>query len=164
MPWWLSQSSQNALKKENAELKAKLEATQKALVDCWSKNLPHPQPERIVDIHTNDIHSLGLPSQHKADTYYRLVSKADFDRWIKKDTTSERKYIKDLYDCDDFAHDLVTYAHEWVPGLCIGEVWIKSRPHAINIFVDIDKKVWMYEPQNDNFWECDMDDIYFMRL
>lgn len=102
-----------------------------------------------------------------ADNEYGLYSLDDLKAFLKWDTTDEIKYVKEGFDCDDFADVLKGRERIWYDfsahtfGSTFGIVWgdvrtetepTKARYHAVNYFIDDQKQVHMIEPQNDKIF------------
>ena len=69
--------------------------------------------------------------------------------FLIRDNTDLFIYIKQIFDCDDFADILYVACKLYFGGSNnFGKIW--SYTHAQNIFYDLDKeKFYMIEPQND---------------
>lgn len=66
--------------------------------------------------------------------------------WLKSNNISEREYIKDVYDCEGFALDLVSDAR--ADGKIIGLFAQDRKAHIMN-FAIIGNYIYTIEPQND---------------
>ncbi len=104
-------------------------------------------------------------SSHKiklADREYGLYSKDDLIRFLKYDDTDEYEYIKQGFDCDDFADVLKGREREWYrwhekeAGSTFGIVWgdLRKDPevkrgHAINYVILDTEELILIEPQTD---------------
>ena len=87
-----------------------------------------------------------------SDSTYLLCSVADISKFLQQDGTNKCKYQTEAYDCDNFSYRLMGQfsVPDWGQ-LAFGIVW--SNFHALNLFVDEQRKVWFVEPQNDNILE-----------
>lgn len=118
--------------------------------------------EILQDQLKNDNHILTVVV---SDYKYKLAPKSEYMRMIRYDNTNTMMYDKEYLDCDDFATRL--HGAFCIPGwsaLVVGEVICNTGTdcHAINCFIDSDKKVWLCEPQNDQIWGVkDKDWQYF---
>jgi hypothetical protein len=88
------------------------------------------------------------------DESYTLKSKEDIELFLEKDDTDKMDYVSILFDCDDFAIRLLGSFK--VPGwsnTCLGILIIgyenEEDYHALNVFVDLKKDVYIIEPQTD---------------
>ena len=112
----------------------------------------------------------------KADKDYALYSKSDLERFLSNDKVDKLKYANSKFDCDDFAISLCGKERSWYRqaegdagstfGILHGDLRKKEtdtepRHHAVNYFIDENKKIWLIEPQTDeiseptsnsNFW------------
>ena len=107
-----------------------------------------------------------------ADGKYYCTPVSDAEEIIKNSSLDRQTWVREKFDCDDFAHVLkahfaqAAYAEgERRAAHCFGVVWGKlPGPHAINWMVNEDKKLRFIEPQTDEiFFPRKTDrDIYFM--
>jgi len=87
-----------------------------------------------------------------SDATYTLPSKQDIEWFLAQDRSNKFDYIYNDFDCDDFSYRLMgqfsvpNWSH-----LTFGVVW--TDKHALNCFVDEDKKFWFVEPQTDEILE-----------
>ncbi|MEM3061922.1 MAG: lectin MOA-related protein [Nitrososphaerota archaeon] len=103
-----------------------------------------------------------------ADRNYSLLFEEDMKKFLKKNTTDAHKYIKEGFDCDDFADVLKGREREWFAlgkynyGSAFGTVWgdirlpekpDQPRGHAVNFYVNEKKELWLIEPQNDKLFQ-----------
>jgi hypothetical protein len=79
-----------------------------------------------------------------------------FDRlklfFITKITTL-KPYKSEIRDCDDFADITKGRVADFMPGRAFGTIWAENLPnvngyHALNFYIDQNKEMWIYEPQN----------------
>jgi hypothetical protein len=83
-----------------------------------------------------------------SDMDYRLCSGEYIDNALAIDDTNRQTYVNEKFDCDDFAYRLM--GQLCVPetsDLAFGIVW--TDVHALNLFIDNQKKIWFVEPQSD---------------
>jgi len=73
------------------------------------------------------------------DMAIKVYRVADVKNFLALDETNKITYIPEIKNCDDFAAQLF--------GLFAGLVW--TNAHALNWFIDTDKKFWFIEPQTD---------------
>jgi len=96
-----------------------------------------------------------------ADSEYSAVSVTEFNKWIRDDMTSARKYYKNYFDCDNFARWLrcamfkinLSYKTEITMLYCEG--FNPDEYHAFNIFMDDIDNVYVVEPQDDHVVLCE---------
>ena len=107
-----------------------------------------------------------------ADGVYFATPLADAREIIEASAVDRKTWVKNRFDCDDFA--LVLSAHfaeaayangERRAAHCFGRVWgMLPGPHAINWMINDDKILRFIEPQTDEIFlprETDRD-IWFM--
>jgi len=92
-----------------------------------------------------------------SDVDYKTTKIDYIKNFLSSDDTNYYNYIADLYDCDDFSYRL--HGQLSVPGwgdLTFGIFWAGmpgGGGHAVNIFLDKDREVWLIEPQNDSVYK-----------
>ena len=88
------------------------------------------------------------------DREYNLTTKEEIERFLIKDRTDTLKYVKEMYDCDDFSFRLMGQFSipKWA-SLAVGIAF--SNVHAFNLMVDNRRRIWICEPQSDSLWEVD---------
>jgi hypothetical protein len=121
-----------------------------------------PKPSGLEDIDINEIYSL-LFSQFPdaqlllSDKNYKTTNKEELEKYLKYDLTDIDTYENEYYDCDDFSFSLMGGISNPIWGsLSFGIIWVKKDNnsfHALNIFIDSDRRIWMVEPQNDKIFE-----------
>ena len=107
-----------------------------------------------------------------ADTSYFCTPLDDARQIIKASAVDRNTWIRERFDCDDFAHVLKAHFAEAAykngkrrAAHCFGVVWGSlPGPHAVNWMVNSDKIVRFVEPQNDRIFRPRRidKDIYFM--
>lgn len=107
-----------------------------------------------------------------ADGTYYLPPLKDAKEIIKNSAVDRKTWVKDRFDCDDFAHVLKAHFAEasYKDGNrraahCFGVVWgMLPNAHAINWMINEDGVLRFIEPQNDKVYlpkKTDKD-IWFM--
>jgi hypothetical protein len=107
-----------------------------------------------------------------ADAKYFCTPLKDARQIIRHSAVDRKTWIRDRFDCDDFAHVLKAHFAEAAyrdgrrrASHCFGIVWgLLPGPHAINWMVNSDLTLRFVEPQNDKIFlprRTDRD-IYFM--
>ncbi len=98
---------------------------------------------------------------HISDGSYTGYSIWELNEFMKNfDSTNLRVWVAETFDCDDFAQVLQGAVNSFFPGIAFGTIWYgpkdNSWGHAVNIFYSYtDNKVYLIEPQNDNFYLFD---------
>lgn len=91
-----------------------------------------------------------------SDIDYWTTKTSEVKRFLRMDDTDKVRYQREIMDCDDFSYRLIGQfsVHGW-SALPLGIIWvgIKENGHALNCFVDVDRKVWLIEPQNDKIFK-----------
>jgi len=121
-----------------------------------------PKPIGLVDIDASEILTIlkaEFPNAaiHFADNDYKTTTKTEMKRFLKDDLVDKNIYISEFYDCDDFSFALMgeVSCQEWGK-LPFGILWteVPGGAHAVNVFIDSSRKVWIIEPQNDKIFQC----------
>lgn len=91
-----------------------------------------------------------------SDIDYNTVTKQELQRFLKNDKTNYNKYVADVFDCDDFSYRLL--GEITIGAWCdipFGILWVDTPNggHAVNVFVDKSRSVWIVEPANDNIFK-----------
>ena len=98
-----------------------------------------------------------VPNSTFADLFYYTLPLDDWKKVLTKiQQTFKAVWTYEIFDCDDFAlltSAMLTYA--WYKSvatvlslqLAFGIAW--SKTHAYNVFIDNNRKVWIYEPQTN---------------
>jgi hypothetical protein len=99
-----------------------------------------------------------------SDIAYRLPSVETVKRFLALDDTDSLYYARHFADCDDFAFALQGAQERlfWGRGYAFGVLWYYSERfgHAVNFFIDKDRRLWIVEPQNDRILEWCSDQDY----
>lgn len=134
---------------------------------CIFKKELLPEPKTTFDITSEEIKTVLKSVCPNAmiligDSFYKTTTKSELMRFLDDDDTNEYRYITEYYDCEDFSFRLMGQIHcvEW-GALSFGIVWTKTQSgnHAVNCFIDNERKLWFIEPQTDfigakpNDWE-----------
>ena len=125
---------------------------------------PYPIQESTSRITSGDIVALFDNANLKpnslniTDREFKLVDIPHLHEFLLENPVSERKYVKERHDCDDYAYILQGDATRWDSDLAFGIIHGRDadgNSHAWNLCVGIDKKIYFIEPQNDNVWKVD---------
>jgi hypothetical protein len=110
-----------------------------------------PQPEIINILYGDDISKIvsGLNYRfyQKIDKTYTEVSLKSIKEFLQFDMISKNDYILDIYDCDNFAIDLLHRMWHWAPNMPFGLCFVNG--HVLNCFVS-EGQFYFIEPQNDH--------------
>ena len=85
------------------------------------------------------------------DSKYFLCDEKDMKAIIKWDWTDNKKYVKEKYDCDNFAFSFKSMVDKRFGLNGVGLVIDYSGGHAYNIVVFQDGSVKIFEPQTDRW-------------
>ena len=90
-----------------------------------------------------------------ADADYSAPTLQEFNRWIREDTVSERRYQAEHHDCDDFAHAIqcqifqIGHRLETTITMAYCEGYAQDGYHAFNLLIDTQDNIFIVEPQSD---------------
>jgi len=90
------------------------------------------------------------------DAKYFLINKSDVSLYLAKNPINKRRYIDDVYDCDDFAFDLWRGVRHQYGNIAFGVISINENitsKHCLNFFIDENKEFYFVEPQNDKIYK-----------
>lgn len=91
------------------------------------------------------------PARHYLlDERYKTTSIEEFKLFLERDMSNIRLFIRDYYDCDNFAFKLRDSIKQRFPSFAIGIVI--GLNHAYNVFIDKNGKAWFIEPQSDKIF------------
>lgn len=136
----------------------------------WHKSTPGKRPDKVY-ISSPDLRVL-ISKQLKgkmardfslfiADSKYYCTPLKDAEEIIKWSNVDRKIWVRERFDCDDFAHVLKAHFAEaaYVDGKrrrsahCFGIVWgMLPYAHAINWMVDEKRKLHFIEPQSDKIF------------
>ena len=126
---------------------------------CKAK-IPEPQNLTVIDL--NEITTILKAAFPDAlllfsDKKYKTTSITELTRYLKHDLTDQNKYVSEYYDCDDFSYRLMGNISNPLWGaLPFGILWVETNEgyaHAVNVFIDDNRLVWVVEPQTDNVFK-----------
>ena len=83
-----------------------------------------------------------------SDPKFGLITKKNFEEFLNQDDTYKYKYVVTKYDCENYTWRL--NGNLSIPGwaeVCKGIIWCSKPNHALNIFVDDKRRVYLVEPQ-----------------
>lgn len=100
---------------------------------------------------------------HITDTKYNLCSRNDMKRFLSDNKINLRKYVKRTHDCENFSFSLMGRTSFMMPSFAIGIIFVETKRgnHALNFFIDHNKKFWYIEPQTDEIFQSNEYRPYF---
>ena len=118
-----------------------------------------PKPQVLFNIGYTEIYTIlqsEFPDCYIAmmDRQYKTTTRQELMRYVKNDITDSRVYQPEYYDCEDFSFALMGALSnpDW-GALPFGMLFVQTETgsaHAVNIFIDNNREVWMIEPQDDS--------------
>ena len=112
----------------------------------------------LFDIPLDGDAVVNVSSLNITDRTFKLVDIDHLREFLLENPVSDRKYVKERHDCDDYAYILQGDATRWDSDLAFGIIHgrdANGNSHAWNLCIGIDKKIWFIEPQDDNVWKVD---------
>jgi hypothetical protein len=104
------------------------------------------------ELSMNDAYQILLKvfpgaSIYMPDLTYKTAPASEVQKIIDWSGSKNEKYLTEQFDCDDFAWLLMGSVsfYPW-SALPFGTIW--TNKHALNFFIDDQKKLWFVEPQN----------------
>ena len=85
------------------------------------------------------------------DNSYTACSKKEFLEWIEWDWVDKKQYVKDKYDCENFAFSFKARTDRRFGINTVGLVIDYSGGHAYNVVLFTDSPPLLYEPQTDEW-------------
>lgn len=138
-----------------------IETIKKWFCDTPIENEDVPKPDVIESINYSELYTLIRSEFGEStaillpDNHYNLATMESFKKFLEHDNTNKYKYTGDPgFDCDDYASILQGRAS--IPGWAtvpIGTIWCSKPAHALNLFVDENRKIWLVECQTDKVFE-----------
>jgi len=129
----------------------------------WIENRKVPKPNIVNHATHEDIRfaledAFGKTTPYMLpDYYYDIATLESFKEFLSYDKTDKYYYTGDDldggFDCDDYS--AILYGNTSIPKwnrVPIGNCWLETPAHAVNIFVDENFTVWFVEPQNDEMY------------
>ena len=95
-----------------------------------------------------------------SDNKYNTTTKEELQRFLKNDITDKWQYVSEYMDCDDYSWSVLGRISNPDWGcLPFGYVWTNTSTgsHAVNIFIDNNREVWIIESQTDAVFKCPND-------
>uniref|UniRef100_A0A6C0IX14 Agglutinin C-terminal domain-containing protein n=1 Tax=viral metagenome TaxID=1070528 RepID=A0A6C0IX14_9ZZZZ len=141
--------------------------------NCLTKKIVTSPPHEgtsLTSVEVRDIIKRAFRIDNDAiifigDREYFAYSIDKLQEFLAEDSVNKLTYANERLDCDDFARILQGREREWFSkstsgsgASTLGCVWGDLRPseestepnyHAMNFFIDSERRVFMIEPQND---------------
>jgi len=91
----------------------------------------------------------GITNFQITDQNYKLISKKDMIEFMEYNFAGLRKYVPEVYDCDNFSAVLYGQMSYVLSGFAVGIVHVKTKTgaHALNCFIDFFHNFYYIEPQ-----------------
>ena len=116
---------------------------------------PNVPAMNVVRAIRRDIGTRGY-DLHISDRSYTGYSIWEVARFVRThDNTNHMRYIREVFDCDDFAEVLCGGVNRVLRGIPFGIIWYYGEGwgHAVNIgYCHRQDKMYLVEPQNDRFY------------
>ena len=129
----------------------------KAILDKVVKG-KHPSPPKITVIKEKDSPWIDLclaplkVVRLPLDGRYRLTDQNNFLNIVSWDWLDSRQYVKDVFDCENYAIAFKSRIDELFSLNQVGIVIDYKSMHSYNLVVFPDSNVMLLEPQNDNLF------------
>jgi len=135
--------------------------------DFFRRPIPVPitVTPRITNIELGQILKPYCSNIWQSDENYSTININSLKNFLGVNPVSERKYILDSFDCDEFSFELMGNIQAWNGSGAFGIVWGNNKnggAHAWNFFIDQNKKLWYVEPQTDIIFEPTSEKIWIM--
>lgn len=127
---------------------------------CKQKNIS--PPNYLEDISNSEVLTILKAEFPEAvilltDDQYKTTSKDELLRFLREDATDKYSYVPEFYDCDNFSFRLIGQISNPSWGMIpFGFTFINGGGvnHALNCFIDIERELWLVEPQDDRMFKC----------
>ena len=93
---------------------------------------------------------------HITDREFKLVDVSHLGEFLLENPVSDREYVNERHDCDDFAYILQGDVTRWDSDLAFGIIHGRDaigNSHAWNVCIGLDRKIYFVEPQTDRVWD-----------
>lgn len=128
---------------------------------------PYPQQEATDRIASSEIVALldkpdesdatiKVSDLHITDRTFKLVDIDHIEEYLLENPVSERSYVNEWHDCDDFSYILQGDVTRWDSDLAFGIIHGRTPSggsHAWNVCISTDKEIYFIEPQTDRVWK-----------
>ena len=112
----------------------------------------------VPGLWVEDVLAAAIPNWGKGvgrvplDGKYYIPALEGTQKIIAWDLTDEKQYIRDRFDCENFAFSVKGRVDRLFGVNHFGLVIDWSGAHGYNIFLTPEGAVFIYEPQNDQYW------------
>ena len=144
---------------EIENLRQEKKRLRKRLTECETENRVEIDPKEVDQEFVRDaVQSIDETDQlgmlYFWDRKYWALSKDEFERISKENQVDEKEYVKERFDCEDFARTFqATLLRKYrvnTVGVAISQ---GDAPHAFNVVVFKDGTAKLFEPQTDEYVE-----------
>jgi len=119
--------------------------------------VPRPAPPEITYVVEKDsawvqqcLDKMGLDIiRLPLDAKYKLTNRSNFLNVIAYDWIDSKKYVAEVFDCENFAIAFKSHCDEYFGLNQVGIVIDYESGHGYNLVVLSDGTVWVLEPQSD---------------
>jgi len=116
------------------------------------KNLLHHNAIRAI------LKKAGINKEniYISDGWYKFLPQNLLKNFLEYNLYTDKKYIKEIYDCDNFSFSLMGMASHILNGFAFGIIWVTRKDrtkHALNFFIDEDGELFYIEPQNNEVFQ-----------
>ena len=112
----------------------------------------------LFDIPLDGDAVVKVSSLNITDRTFKLVDIDHLREFLLENPVSDRKYVKERHDCDDYSYilqgDVTRFDSDLAFGIIHGRD-ANNNSHAWNLCIGIDKKIYFIEPQDDDVWKVD---------
>ena len=132
---------------------------QKSKIYSKQKSINRITLNKIVNLFDNpDLNDpfIRVHDLYITDKTFKLVDIDHLKEYLNENSVSENKYVKEIYDCDDFSYVLQGDITRWDSDLAFGIIHgktIDGCSHSWNVCIGTDNKIWFIEPQTDKIWK-----------
>ena len=129
-----------------------------------------PIPQQLEELNINEVNTIlraEFPSAkiYISDNKYKTTTIEELRGYLRYDLTNKNIYIPEYYDCDNFSYTLMGSLSNPIWGcLAFGILWTTTDNgnHAVNIFIDNERNIWIVEPQTDSVFHLPDDWIPYL--
>ncbi len=127
--------------------------------------IPDPYTESITGDEVRILLSKYTDKLWISDGLFKLMSTQSLEAFLASDSISNRPYITEKHDCDDYSYELMGHVSDWNSDNTFGIVWGLNgdgNAHAWNFYIDEKRVVKFVEPQNDIIFEPNNEKVWMM--
>ena len=147
---WIYNLIYGSKNKEIDNLKIENETLRRKLEELMTKSLEYPKSYGKITL-KEELSILGpLTSNIQiTDEYLNVTTMNEAKKFSNDTKVANRVWVKEDHDCDNFAAALWGYYNTGLWSYAFG--YARSNSHAFNIMIDNDKKIWIVEPQTNEY-------------